>query len=490
MRLRTKRLWLVGSVGAAGFIVSLIFLALLWTFSSVDHSTTSLGVVLLTAVILLFVSCVAVLVQVMGARTEKNKFDRLEARIQQRVSQDHDLSHQILYQSIHASLKPRDFTSQLGISTKVVRKPVPTNKMLFVTSNGGGLGHVSRMLAIAAELDGDVRFFTLSRGYSLIAEAGYQGVHIPSHEYSGVSRELWGRIFTAAFVKELATYRPDIILFDGTAIYPELRGATKIFGIPFVWLRRGLWKENIRIKSQQYNFPQTVCDYLIEPADLAFRSIENPEKHMESSPWKFSVSAIVNQKPDLMLTREAALEELDLNARNRHVLIQLGAGNINEIGHTEKVAAEAVRELGSDWVPVIARSPISQLTKGSPWPVISRFPVSSYFNAFEFCIISGGYNSVQEALSLKLPSISVPNLLTYTDDQAARTSSAAERGLMIEACDNDDIFRAIVLLGDEENRQRIRNNLMKIQNPRGSYEAANILDYVAKQAKQAHPLSF
>ncbi len=59
----------------------------------------------------------------------------------------------------------------------------PRGGVLFVTSNGVGLGHVSRLLAIARKLDPGTpaAFFTLSGAAGVIAEAGFPLDYMPSH---------------------------------------------------------------------------------------------------------------------------------------------------------------------------------------------------------------------------------------------------------------------------------------------------------------------
>lgn len=485
------RLGLINGVAAIGLIVSSLSFMVILIFVEPQHRAGLWLSVLCTTAVLVFLGSSVILVSIWARlKASKNKIQPYERPTQQLVSPDLRITQQILFQIARANLDAPHHRAQRQQAKKKNEKPISANRVLFITSNGGGLGHVSRTLAIAAEFDGDVRFFTLSRGYPLIADAGYQGVYVPSHEYSGTSRKGWGRILTAALVNELTTYSPDLVVFDGAAIYPEVRGVTETFRIPFVWLRRGLWKKDVRLNSRQYNFPETVCDYLLEPSDLALRNTEILEDQTEPTPRKFLTSAIVNLKPEQMLSRRTALKDLQLSANKRYVLIQLGAGNINDIRDAETVAADAVHKLGPEWLPVIARSPIAKTSPVSNWPIINRFPIASYLKAFEFGVISGGYNSVQEALSLGLPCISVPNSLTHTDDQVARSSAAAQRGLMLEANNTDDIVRAIVKLSDVGQLERMRRNVAQIPYPQGACESASILERIADDNKRNQPLPF
>ncbi|MFB9069916.1 glycosyltransferase [Citricoccus parietis] len=60
---------------------------------------------------------------------------------------------------------------------------------------------------------------------------------------------------------------------------------------------------------------------------------------------------------------------------------------------------------------------------------MSAYPLARYYRAFEFAVTAAGYNSVQEAIALDLPSILLPNDRTVTDDQVRRALSVDEEGL-------------------------------------------------------------
>ncbi len=70
-------------------------------------------------------------------------------------------------------------------------------RILFLTSNGVGLGHITRLMAIARRLPPTVEpvFFTLSHGSPLIAAAGYSVDFLPSNQGRGVRPDDWERAF-------------------------------------------------------------------------------------------------------------------------------------------------------------------------------------------------------------------------------------------------------------------------------------------------------
>ena len=63
--------------------------------------------------------------------------------------------------------------------------------------------------------------------------------------------------------------------------------------------------------------------------------------------------------------------------------------------------------------------------------VLTDYPNSMDFNAFDFTIMAAGYNSYHEAIRFSVPTISIPNMNTGMDDQLARVEVAEEAGAMI-----------------------------------------------------------
>ena len=69
--------------------------------------------------------------------------------------------------------------------------------------------------------------------------------------------------------------------------------------------------------------------------------------------------------------------------------------------------------------------------KGDRVRIIRDYPNSLLFNAFDFAIMAGGYNSYHEAIAFALPTLFIPNLDTGMDDQLARVQAGANIGACI-----------------------------------------------------------
>ena len=112
------------------------------------------------------------------------------------------------------------------------------------------------------------------------------------------------------------------------------------------------------------------------------------------------------------------------------MLVQLGAGNNNDIDRVLDHVAAAQRRLDlqlvvAEWL--IQHAPVRR--RGLRY--LSAFPNARHFRAFDFAISAAGYNSFHELLHHGLPTIFVPNDQQKVDDQRARAEWAESRGAAI-----------------------------------------------------------
>src|SRR5699024_9570037 len=105
---------------------------------------------------------------------------------------------------------------------------------------------------------------------------------------------------------------------------------------------------------------------------------------------------------------------------------------------------------------------------------IQKYPIARYARAFDFVVSAAGYNSVQEAAGLQIPTILVPNSNTQTDDQDRRAKSAAEQGWAGIAQDIDDVVDTTLnLISDAKALPAMERRLSELGDSRGAEEAAD-----------------
>lgn len=301
-------------------------------------------------------------------------------------------------------------------------------RVLFVTSNGSGMGHLSRCLAIASEAERAgcrTAVLTLSTAYEVVRKWGYPVMYHPSSAASPWTLPTWNRSFARYLQRRISTDRPDVIVFDGTAVYRGVTQVARRLEIPLIWLRRGMWKEGVT--RVQYDRPFDVADFVIVPGEVTGEAPHDQNQVSYVGP--------VSQASQLeILNNEAAKRALGLDKDKQYALIQVGSAQLDGPSAVS-ASIECLNALNSELTPVVLVSPVADREPEIPGAVVvhGRYPLAPYLKAFEFAVCSAGYNSVHENLAVGLPAVYVPNTDAVTDDQTARAELVAESGLGLVA---------------------------------------------------------
>ena len=205
-----------------------------------------------------------------------------------------------------------------------------TPRALLCTSNGVGLGHVTRMMAIGQALEPSMQsvLFTLSAALPIPTRAGFTTEHLASAHQFDASGYSWNDLLSERVDQLISAYHPDVVLFDGVHPYQGLRDALRANRrrVKSIWVRRGMWKpggrsrpspthEALRSHHRAGRLPRGY-DHGITASERAKVSV---------------VAPIVYAHPSSRPGREQACSELGLRPDHTNVLVQLGAGQINDI---------------------------------------------------------------------------------------------------------------------------------------------------------------
>ena len=144
-------------------------------------------------------------------------------------------------------------------------------------------------------------------------------------------------------------------------------------------------------------------------------------------------------------------------------LVSLGAGEINDIRNMRDFVLEGLLERGV--YPIIADSmlkPMKKTYNDDRIRTVQIFPIMRYRNCLDFAIIAGGYNSVNESLLLRLPTVIIPNYHTSRDDQPGRAAAAADKGgsILVERADKEIIDLALDRICDSDVRTEMARRLI------------------------------
>jgi len=359
--------------------------------------------------------------------------------------------------------------------------------VILATSNGIGMGHLTRASAIAAELKSFANPIIISMASGVvevpkIADVDFE--YVPGRDRKWMGRFEWDRYLRDRIVALIDETDAKIVSFDGVVPYPGIIGIKSIRPkVKLVWVRRGFWQKT----SQRYllELQSKMMDLIITPGDYGQSYDKGPTANRKDSLLVKPIS-IFNSKS--ALNREDAKKLLGLDLNRPAVLVQLGIG---EADLNAKMTA-ALKGL-VDWPNlqvVLTKEPIDSLgvnlaPDGLDLKVIRHFPLANVLNAFDAAICAAGYNSVHEELAAKIPTLFIPNI-RGTDNQAARAAWAADNkvALTVDQSNLSQITLNASKLNDVNLRAELSNNCAALPAVTGASEVAAVFkDLLFKPAK-------
>ena len=312
-----------------------------------------------------------------------------------------------------------------GTAAVATRRVKP---IVFMSSNGVGLGHLTRLLSVAEALRGDFEpiFFTLSQGFRFVRDAGYHVEYRPFHRATGAENRRWNAALSKELIDVFAFFGPEAFVFDGNMPYEGILDALRQTpSIKSFWMRRGFWaKHHAKALERGHSF-----DAVIEPGDVASAFDEGPTAG-DVRLHTFQTPPIIRKTRDRSLERKAACSALGFPPNKRIVGISLGSGANFDLSDVRK---SILRELEAmpDILPVELCSPLAQNDHAADDIVnrISRYPMYPYLKAFDAMISTCGYNSFHENIAARLPTLWVPNEAAEMDLQIERARFAEVSGM-------------------------------------------------------------
>ena len=108
------------------------------------------------------------------------------------------------------------------------KRPQPRERIFLISSNGVGIGHLTRLLAVARRFKPELEpfFITFSQGAAILEQFGYAFQYLPSQMHAGIDYAAWNAWLRLELDELLAAQEPAAIVFDGNNPYPGMLAAT------------------------------------------------------------------------------------------------------------------------------------------------------------------------------------------------------------------------------------------------------------------------
>lgn len=335
---------------------------------------------------------------------------------------------------------------QFANGTLDIAPPRPTRgpMIVVVVPNGFGLGHMTRMMAVAQHLrdhqDARVVFWSFSRAVGIIARFGFEVIARHTARHTGADTEAWRKWETAEFATLLASMKPDLVVQDAAALddfVVDALAKPDVGSARVALVRRGMWQKHILGATAFAS--EDLADLVVEPGDLASaadRGLTRGRAEKTRSLAHMNVTAPVTlTQPQQMLDRRSARRALGLG-RGRHCLITLGGDAFSDMSHLVRHIIDAATKARVRLV--WARSPLAAPDHdiAANAQIISRslYPIAPYLAAFDGVVSASGYNSFHELMQLcDQPVLFAPRQHSALDDQVARAAYAASQGWAMHA---------------------------------------------------------
>lgn len=370
----------------------------------------------------------------------------------------------------------------LGLAASQANAPSPdaavARRVIFLPTNGVGLGHARRCALVAAELDRNavtLAFAAFPSCLPLLRAEGFDCLPLvqksPDH----------GEEFANDLLNYLrlgrALRQGDQLVFDGGYVFDSVLRVVFEKGLDATWIRRGLWQAG-QLQSMTLDRERAFARVIV-PGE-AFPELNADRGGTRVHP----VGPVVQRRavPDAAV-REAARAELGarLGVPFRELVVTMLGGGVAADRTAQTMAVAAIAERRKGCLNLVVVWPGAVVPPGLwGWKntrvVQTRDALSLCLQA-DLVVSATGYNSFHEILYHGVPAIFVPQMAAFMDDQERRARAASDRGLAecVLAHEILRLEREIAAFLDSGKADRVRSALSATVLPETGNRAAAAL---------------
>lgn len=353
-------------------------------------------------------------------------------------------------------------------------------RIVFYAVNGLGLGHVTRLLAIARAVRrqaprAEILFLTSSEADGVIYREGFAAVKIPSksiREQCGLGKSTYYKLAQSVTWNVLSAFNPDVLVVD---TYPS--GSFEELIPVLGWRQKNVFvfreQREATFQTPLLQATLPLYDALIVPHDDIAQVGPLPEPHKAHA-----VGPILIRDKKELLSRSAARQALGLPADGLLFYASFGGGGDPESRRALDLTMAAIETLPDAHLLIGAGPLLRDAPPSAPRVSVlhGRYPMLDVLPAFDAAIAAAGYNTVHELLYAGVASALVP-FGRVLDDQHRRARELADAGASLlcapltEAGLRDTVSR----LGDAATRKELIKRGSKVVKHNGATAAAKTI---------------
>jgi UDP:flavonoid glycosyltransferase YjiC (YdhE family) len=309
----------------------------------------------------------------------------------------------------------------------------------------------------------------------VIENAGYRTEYVSEPAYDGTAPADHARAAAPSLARAFRHHGVEAVVFDGNVPRDALILAAAERDLPFVWVRRGMWRDDPSLA--RFLELGRHCDAVIEPEEAAAGADAGVTAGARDGAVRVPPVVLLDRGEPLR--RAEARAALGLPADGPCVLVQLGSGNNRDTEALLDPVLAAAERLGIH--ALVAEWLISERPVRRPHArYLSAFPNARYLHAFDFTVTAAGYNSFHELLHNGLPCVFLPNDDQRVDDQRARArfAEAQGAGVCVPPGGEPEVGRYMELMLDRSHRRLMARRARELCPTNGARAAAAAIEAV------------
>lgn len=352
-------------------------------------------------------------------------------------------------------------------------------RILFYAVNGLGLGHVTRLLAIARKVrerlpDAEIVFFTSSEAEDVIFREGFAAFKVPSKTLRFEARirpATYSRMLQTVTLNLLASFHPHILVVD---TFPA--GAIQELLPVLRWDSRKVFVYRVQrpevAQSQLMQNSLQLYDLAIIPHSEGEEEIFLPEglERVWAGPILIRDRSEVKDRPE-------ARDILGLPQEGKVIYLTFGGGGDETMDEALKTTLENLAGR-PDLHLAVASAPLyrGRITRAPNVTPVDYYPMAELYPAFDAAISACGYNSATELLHHGVPTAFIP-FPRQVDDQEtrARKIQAARAGICVAEISSRAVMSSVERLLDPKEGGAISKSAMEFAAGNGAGKAAEAI---------------